>query len=141
VPALRERRKDIPLLVEAFVEEYAQKLKRRIDVIPEEVMAALVQHTWPGNIRELRNFIERSVILSKGPVLRPPLDCLRRMEELQVSKTVTLREAECDHILNALKETRWTIGGPRGAARQLGVPRTTLISKMRKLGLSRPALS
>jgi formate hydrogenlyase transcriptional activator len=141
VPPLRERPEDIPLLVEAFVRECAARVNRRIEIVPEDTMAALVRYPWPGNIRELRNFIERSVILTKGPILQAPLEYLICLDELGESRAVTLQEAASDHILNTLKQTGWIIGGPNGAAMQLGLKRTTLISKMRKLGLSRSILS
>jgi transcriptional regulator with GAF, ATPase, and Fis domain len=141
IPPLRERREDIPLLVEGFVADCADRMGRHIEAIPEDTMAALLRYSWPGNIRELQNFIERAVILSKGPVLCAPLASLKDWDEDRQSKSVTLEQAECDHIRNTLKETGWTVGGPRGAAQRLGVPRTTLYYKMRKLGLSRPEVS
>jgi formate hydrogenlyase transcriptional activator len=139
VPSLRERHEDIPLLVKAFVNEFAQSMGRSIETIPQQTMNALVRYPWPGNIRELRNFIERAVILSKGTVLSAPLDALNWSEEVEVTKPLTLEEAECDHILKTLKGTGWVVGGPKGAAEKLGLKRTTLIAKMYKLGLSRPA--
>jgi transcriptional regulator of acetoin/glycerol metabolism len=101
-------------------------------------MKALIRYDWPGNVRELQNFIERAVILSPGTVLCAPLDCLTSPDQLGPSEPMTLEEAECDHILKTLGETNWVIGGPKGAAERLGLKRTTLISKMRRLGLSRP---
>jgi formate hydrogenlyase transcriptional activator len=141
VPPLRERRQDIPLLVESFVAKYSDRMNRRIEAISEETMATLVRYPWPGNVRELQNFVERAVILSKGTVLNAPLGSLQCSEEVPRGKAVTLEEAQCDHIQNTLKETGWIVGGPRGAAYRLGIKRTTLLYKMRKLGLSRPVPS
>jgi transcriptional regulator with GAF, ATPase, and Fis domain len=137
VPPLRDRREDIPMLVRAFVGDYVRRMGRRVETIPEETMSALVEHDWPGNVRELQNFIERAVILSPGLILRAPLEGLDRPEECISPKPKTLAQMEFDHILRAVKETDWVIGGPMGAATKLGLKRTTLISKMRKLGVSR----
>jgi transcriptional regulator with GAF, ATPase, and Fis domain len=138
VPPLRQRREDIPVLVNAFVSEYSSRMNRRVETISSETMEALARYDWPGNVRELQNFIERAVILSPGTTLRAPLESLNWSEDLGPMEAVTLEQAECDHILKTLKETNWVIGGPKGAAERLGLKRTTLISKMRKLGLSRP---
>jgi transcriptional regulator with GAF, ATPase, and Fis domain len=138
VPPVRKRREDIPLLVKAFVNDCSRRMNRRIDTIPAETMAALTEYAWPGNVRELQNFVERAVILSPGTILRAPLESLSWSQQLSPAAPVTLEEAECDHILRTLKETNWVIGGPRGAAERLGLNRTTLNSKMRKVGLSRP---
>jgi formate hydrogenlyase transcriptional activator len=145
VPPLRQRRDDIPLLVKCFVANYSSRMNRRIEAIPAETMDVLTQYHWPGNIRELQNFIERAVILSPGRTLQAPLSDLRRFSDRDPDRpatlpynAVTLREADRDHILKALKETNWLIGGPGGAAVRLGLKRTTLIGKMHKLGLSRP---
>jgi formate hydrogenlyase transcriptional activator len=138
IPALRERREDIPLLVKAFVKDCCRRMNRRVDIIPAETMTALIEYAWPGNVRELQNFIERAVILSPGKILRAPLESLTGFEEVNSVTPITLNEAECDHILRTLKDTSWVIGGPKGAAKRLGLKRTTLVSKMRKLGLSRP---
>jgi len=136
LPPLRERVEDIPLLVEHFVQKFAARMGKPIDVIPDEVMEVLKSHDWPGNIRELQNFIERSVVLSPGPVLRPTLTELRRMtKQPKASVAQTFAEASRDHILEALEQSRWMIGGRDGAAERLGLPRTTLIYKMRKLGI------
>ncbi|AEU36490.1 sigma-54 interaction domain-containing protein [Granulicella mallensis] len=137
VPPLRDRREDIPMLVRAFVGNYVRRMGRRVETIPEETMSALVEHDWPGNVRELQNFIERAVILSPGLVLRAPLEGLDRPGECISSAPKTLAQMEFDHILQAVKETDWVIGGPMGAATKLGLKRTTLIAKMRKLGVSR----
>jgi formate hydrogenlyase transcriptional activator len=138
IPPLGLRSEDIPLLVRAFVKDCCRRMNRRIDTIPAETMTALREYPWPGNIRELQNFIERAVILSPGTVLRAPLETLNWFDKLNSATPMTLDEVECDHILNTLKETNWVIGGPKGAAQRLGLKRTTLVSKMRKLGLSRP---
>ena len=138
VPPLRERREDIPLLVKHFIAEYSSRMNRTIETIPPETMDVLTHYHWPGNIRELQNFMERAVILSPGRTLRAPLFDLRWFSEPDPNIPVTLEEADRDHILKALKETNWRIGGSQGAAARLGLKRTTLIHKMRKLGLSRP---
>jgi formate hydrogenlyase transcriptional activator len=134
VPALRHRLEDIPMLVAHFAHRYAERMAKQIETIPSESMEALVRHPWPGNIRELQNFIERTVILTQGNVLRlPALPSIAAVP----NEPITLEEAERDHILNALRESNWVVGGSRGAAARLGVKRTTLISKMRKRGLSK----
>jgi len=140
IPPLRERREDIPLLVESFVASYSSRMNRIIETIPEETMDVLTQYQWPGNIRELQNFIERAVILSPGRTLRAPLSDLKSFSEQPPAHdgVITLQDADREHILKALKETNWLIGGPGGAAARLGLKRTTLLGKMRKLGLSRP---
>jgi transcriptional regulator with GAF, ATPase, and Fis domain len=138
VPPLRQRKEDIPRLVRAFVDQCARRMNKRIDFIPREVMAALMQHDWPGNIRELQNFVERAVILSRATTLLAPVMELRSRVGLATTVPITLDQAESSHILHALRETNWVIGGPRGAAARLGIKRTTLIAKMRRLRLSRP---
>jgi len=135
LPPLRERVQDIPLLTEFFVAKFATSLNRPIDLIPDEVMAVLKAHDWPGNIRELQNFIERAVLFSPGSVLRLPLDFKRTVKQSSESASRTLAEADREHILETLKEANWLIGGQNGAASRLGLPRTTLIYKMRKLGI------
>lgn len=138
LPPLRERREDVPLLVRYFVDRHARKLNRRIESIPTDVMQALTRWSWPGNIRELENFIERAVILSKGPVLRAPLSELEIIEADEPSTSdPTLKTAERDHIIRVLREAKGMIGGPDGAATRLGLKRTTLNSKLRKLGIKR----
>jgi PAS domain S-box-containing protein len=137
LPALRERREDIPLLVRYFVDRHAKRLYRKIETIPDEAMRALTRWDWPGNIRELENFIERAVILTKGPVLRPPLGELERPEEASPVQDSSLEETERRHILHVLREAKGKIGGPGGAAARLGLIRTTLNSKMKKLGIER----
>ncbi|MGD0436717.1 MAG: sigma 54-interacting transcriptional regulator [Bryobacteraceae bacterium] len=112
LPALRERSEDIPLLVEHFVRKLSERLNKPIDLIPDEVMAVLKAHDWPGNIRELQNVIERAVVLSPGPVLRPALTELKHMTSQQsATASCTLAEAEREHILGVLKQTDWQIGG------------------------------
>jgi formate hydrogenlyase transcriptional activator len=142
IPPLRERTEDIPILVRYFAQKYAQRMKKSIDTIPTKSMRALVDYHWPGNVRELENFIERSVILSRGPELEVPLSEFKRQTKATLAdfrrSLSTLEEAEREHILRALKETNWILGGPTGAAYKLGMKRTTLQSKMRKLGIARP---
>ena len=136
LPPLRERLEDILPLTEFFVAKFASSLNKPIDLIPDEVIAVLRAHDWPGNIRELQNCIERAVLFSPGSVLRLPLGCLKQTVT-QRSATVsrTLADADREHILQTLKQTDWMIGGQDGAANRLGLPRTTLIYKMRKLGI------
>ena len=140
VPALRERSEDIPLLVRHFIQHFARRMNRNIETIPSETMEALSRYSWPGNIRELENLIERAVILSPGPVLRVPLTELNsRTTPGQVNgKHRTLEEAERAHILATLKETRWVLSGPNGAATRLGMNRSTLQFRMKKLSIVRP---
>ncbi len=138
LPPLRDRPEDIPLLVRYFVQQHARRLKRTIESIPTESMTALTRYPWPGNVRELENFIERSVLLSPGPVLRVATEALVALMDTADSDGATLADAERDHIVAALKQTNWVIGGPSGAAARLGMKRTTLISRMQKLGISRP---
>ena len=140
VPPLRDRREDIPLLVHFFANRFAQQMKKKIVSVPKETMAALVSYNWPGNIRELQNLVERGVILSRGSKLEIPLTELKRATRTttQVNSSTTLESVERDHILRILSETRWVIGGPGGAAARLGMNRTTLNHRMRKLGISRP---
>jgi formate hydrogenlyase transcriptional activator len=140
VPPLRERPDDIPLLVRYFAQKYAQRMDKRVETIPADALAALSKYPWPGNIRELENLIERSVILSQGADLRVPLGELKvRHAVPSADGDATLDGAERRHILRALKETDWTVGGASGAAARLGMKRTTLLSRMKKLGISRPA--
>ncbi len=137
VPALRERPEDIPLLVRHFVQKFAQRMKKPIETISPESMTALQQYPWPGNIRELENFIERAVILSQTSDLEIPVSELNRPITATDRSAVSLEDAERQHILKALQEARWIIGGRSGAAARLGIKRTTLNSKMQKLGISR----
>jgi len=137
LPPLRERREDIPLLVRYFVDRHARKLYKKIETIPDETMRALTRWDWPGNIRELENFIERAVILTRGPVLRPPLGELEMTEVTIPVQDSSLESTEREHILRVLRETKGRIGGSDGAAARLGLIRTTLNSKMKKLGIER----
>lgn len=136
MPPLRERSTDIPLLVRYFVQKFARRMNKQIETIPTETMNALVSWEWPGNVRELENFIERSVILSSGSVLKVPLTELRPVYE-QSSKASTLESLEREHIIRALRETRGVISGVKGAAARLGLKRTTLQSRIQKMGISR----
>lgn len=137
LPPLRERREDIPALVEHFVETYTRRMDKRIEHIPPETMSTLVSYQWPGNIRELQNFIERSVILTSGNVLHPPLTSLKSAPEPESLGAITLEDAERDHIRKTLEQTRWVVAGPNGAAARLGIKRSTLYFRMQKLGISR----
>jgi len=138
LPALRDRREDLPLLVRHFVEKFSSRLKRRIKIVPDEAIEAMLKWTWPGNIRELENFVERSVILSEDQTLRAPLSELRyEMSRRTTNSGGTLREKEREHIVEALRQTRGVLSGPTGAASRLGLKRTTLQYKMQKLGISR----
>lgn len=139
IPPLRERKEDIPLLVQHFVHEYTRRLNKQIEIVPRAVLEALTRHPWPGNVRELQNLIERSVILSQGNVLAVPLSNLKAETQAPVPLTRmrTLEEVEREHILQVLSETRWLIGGPDGAAVRLGIKRTTLNSKMERLRIYR----
>jgi formate hydrogenlyase transcriptional activator len=142
VPSLRERPEDIPLLVRHFAQHFARRMNRVIDTIPSETMEALVHHSWPGNIRELQNLIEHSVIVSPGPVLRVPLLGLQShsVPNQEGIRHRTLEQAEREHILSTLKETKWVISGPRGAAARLEMNRSTLQFRMRKLGIVKPRM-
>src|SRR5579862_6775392 len=135
LPPLSERVQDILPLTESFVAKFAARLNKPIDSIPDEVIAVLKAHDWPGNIRELQNFIERAVLFSPGSVLRLPLDLRQTVTQSSESAARTLADADRDHILETLNQTNWLIGGQDGAANRLGLPRTTLIYKMRKLGI------
>jgi formate hydrogenlyase transcriptional activator len=137
LPPLRERRGDIPALVEHFVEIYARRMNKQIEDIPPETMSAISSFHWPGNIRELQNFVERSVILSSGNSLHAPLAELARSPETESSGAVTLEDAERDHIRKILESTKWVVSGPNGAAARLGIKRSTLYFRMQKLGISR----
>jgi formate hydrogenlyase transcriptional activator len=159
IPALRERRDDIPKLVRYFAQKYCLRLNKKITSISSDSIEVMSSYDWPGNIRELENFIERAVILSRGSELELPLGELRPREEFagmliaerlttnrrrpdsiaegRLSKTATLKQAEREHILQVLEDTHWQIGGPNGAASRLGLKRTTLNSRMKRLGISR----
>jgi formate hydrogenlyase transcriptional activator len=140
VPPLRERPEDISVLVHFFANKFAQQMKRPIESVPKETMTALVNYHWPGNIRELQNLVERAVILSRGPTLEIPLTELKHATKIsgQMNGSTTLETVERDHILRVLAESKWVIGGPAGAAARLGLNRTTLNHRMRKLGITRP---
>ncbi|MBV8206283.1 MAG: sigma 54-interacting transcriptional regulator [Acidobacteria bacterium] len=147
LPPLRERREDIPLLVNFFVQNHSRRLNKKIETVPPEAMEAFVKWNWPGNIRELENFIERAVILTRGAVLRAPLGELQAPAEYSAAPQAaagkseeprgTLEDAEREHIIRVLRETHGAIGGPDGAAARLGLKRTTLNSKIKKLGIER----
>jgi formate hydrogenlyase transcriptional activator len=152
LPPLRDRPDDIPRLVRHFTQRFARRMGRRIEKIPSPVMDALVSYPWPGNVRELQNVIERAVILSRGSTLQvPPADLqaapasaarvlLTRADDAAKRDGVrgTLTDAEREHILRALRESNWVLGGPRGAAARLGMKRSTLHMRMKKLGIARP---
>jgi formate hydrogenlyase transcriptional activator len=143
LPPLRERPEDIPMLVHFFANKYAQRMKKPIERIPTETMAALTAYRWPGNIRELQNLIERAVILTRGRVLEVPLTELKQSAKVITNHSdgaVTLENVEREHILRILRESNWVIGGPKGAAARLGLHRTTLNTRIRKLGITRPRL-
>ncbi len=135
LPPLRERLQDILPLTEFFVAKFAASLNKPNDEIPDEVIEVLKGHDWPGNIRELQNFIERAVLFSPASVLRLPLDLKQAVKQSAESDPRTLADADREHILETLNQTNWLIGGQGGAADRLGLPRTTLIYKMRKLGI------
>jgi transcriptional regulator with GAF, ATPase, and Fis domain len=136
LPPLRERKGDIPLLVAHFLRTFTQRQGKSIEYVTNDVMKALEEYSWPGNIRELQNFIERSVIRTTGGELRSPVAELTN-EELQANGARTLADADRAHIIATLRETSWVVGGQNGAAARLGLKRTTLIAKMRKLGISK----
>ncbi len=139
LPPLRERPDDIPLLIRHFAQKFAQRMKKHIETIPSEAMKALQNYSWPGNVRELENFVERAVILTHGSDLYVSLAELKPTQNhVENSAAVTLEQAEREHILRTLRESSWIIGGAAGAAAKLGMKRTTLQSKMQKLGIARP---
>jgi formate hydrogenlyase transcriptional activator len=145
LPALRERREDIPALVTHFVKLFSRRMGKPVDSIPAETMAAFQWYSWPGNIRELQNLVERAVILSRGGVLPNPLQ--KRQTELMIPRvqrartlqsSITFEDSDRTLILETLEKAGWIVGGPRGAAARLGLKRTTLLAKMKRLGISRP---
>jgi formate hydrogenlyase transcriptional activator len=139
VPPLRDRRDDIPLLVRYFANKYARRMGKQIESIPNETMDALSRYSWPGNIRELQNLMERAALLSTGPSLRVPLADILIDSDLSANGGGNaLEQARREQIMRALRESSWIVGGARGAAARLGVKRTSLVSKMQKLGISRP---
>jgi formate hydrogenlyase transcriptional activator len=142
-PPLRDRQEDIVPLVRYFTQKFSRLMKKRIDTIPSEAMTLLSRYHWPGNIRELENVIERAVILSRGSTLDVPLAELKQRHRAaragdSSAAHTTLEEAEREHIRQALQEANWQVGGSSGAAARLGMKRTTLQSKMAKLGIERP---
>jgi formate hydrogenlyase transcriptional activator len=133
---LRQRREDIPLLVRHFVNKFARQMNKALSYIPDEVLEPLQRHDWPGNIRELQNCVERAMILCDGPELRFPMEQQRRSVETEKTAIIrTLAEAERDHITQVLRDADGVVGGRNGAAARLGLARTTLIYRMRKLGI------
>ena len=140
LPPLRQRHDDIPRLVRHFTQRFARQMGRQIESVPADVMKALQNYPWPGNVRELENFIERAVILSPGATLQAPLGELTQMPAPSgtPSDAGTLVDVERDHILRVLRETNWVLGGPHGAAERLGMNRSNLQWKMKKLGIVRP---
>jgi formate hydrogenlyase transcriptional activator len=145
LPALRERREDIPALVTHFVALFSRRMGKQVDSIPPETMAAFQSYSWPGNIRELQNLVERAVILSRDGVLPNPLrknQTELAMSSLHRTRTfqspMTLKDSDCGLILETLEQAGWIVGGPRGAAGKLGLKRTTLLAKMKRLGILRP---
>ena len=140
VPPLRDRPEDIPFLVRHFAQHFARLMKKRIETISTETMNAIVRYPWPGNIRELQNVIERTVILSSGSELKVPIaDLKMRAGENGNNGILTLEEMERRHILSVLEQSKWVFSGPNGAAARLGMKRSTLQFRMRKLGISRPS--
>jgi len=143
LPALRERREDIPALVTHFMQIFSRRMRKRVDSIPPETMAALQWYSWPGNIRELQNLVERSVILSRDGELPNPLH--KKQTELAIpahnrafQSSMTLEDSDRALVVETLEQVGWVVGGPRGAAVKLGLKRTTLLAKMKRLGISRP---
>jgi formate hydrogenlyase transcriptional activator len=136
MPPLRDRRPDIPALVRYFVQKLARRMGKQIDTIPRETMNKMMDWNWPGNIRELENLVERSVILTTGSILHVPLAELRPQPE-NIETDGTLEAIDREHIIRVLRETRGVLSGPQGAAARLGLQRTTLQSKMKKLGIER----
>jgi formate hydrogenlyase transcriptional activator len=138
LPPLRERKTDIPELVEHFVQQFAESMDKTIETIPEQTMRALVRHCWPGNIRELQNYIARSVILSNDGIFEPgPLEKCEPLEPETANPT--LEDKVRREILVACQRANWKLGGPRGAAARLGINRTTLFHRMKRFGIARPA--
>jgi transcriptional regulator with GAF, ATPase, and Fis domain len=145
LPALRERREDIPSLVTHFVEIFSRRMGKPVDSIPPETMAAFQWYSWPGNVRELQNLVERAVILSRDGVLPNPLH--KKQQELVIptlhhprafQSSMTLEDSDRALVVETLQQVGWVVGGPRGAAVKLGLKRTTLLAKMKRLGISRP---
>jgi formate hydrogenlyase transcriptional activator len=144
VPALRERSEDIPLLVRHFVGLYSGRANKKVTEVPAETMDVLTRYPWPGNVRELQNVVERAVILTPGKVLQVSLDDLQGSSKIcdavcgdKKNNRMTLKDIEREHIIQALAETNWVVGGPKGAAARIGLARSSLIAKMQKLGITR----
>jgi formate hydrogenlyase transcriptional activator len=135
LPPLRERREDIPALVRHFVAVYSERMNKVVEEVTSATMNAVLAYDWPGNIRQLQNFIEHGVIVSRGPMFQPVLSQLHNQIAAVPKDKKTLEGATRDHILQTLEETRWVVGGRHGAAARLGLARTTLLSKMRRLGI------
>jgi formate hydrogenlyase transcriptional activator len=137
LPALRERREDIPMLVRHFMRRYADQLNKPVEEIRPEILDTMMAYDWPGNVRQLQNFVEHGVIVSGGSAFEPPLGQLQRPARPNPAAATrqTLDGALRSHILQTLEETRWVVGGRHGAAARLGIARTTLLSKMRRLGI------
>lgn len=142
VPPLRERKEDIPLLVRHYVQHFARRMNRAVETIAPEAMEAFIRYSWPGNIRELQNLIERAMIMSDGPVLQIPLSDLETgvTTPQDGGRHQTLEQAERTHILATLRDTNWVLAGPNGAATRLGLNRSTLQFRMKKLGIVRPSI-
>jgi formate hydrogenlyase transcriptional activator len=140
LPPLRDRVEDIPILVRHFVREFSRRMNKTIDGIPQHIIDTLCRRDWPGNIRELQNFIERAVLLTEGRLLSPPLWEVTHTVRAPSQTAMTLAEMEREHIRETLQETSWVVGGRGGAAARLGLPRTTLIARMQKLGITRDPL-
>jgi formate hydrogenlyase transcriptional activator len=138
LPPLRERKEDIPEFVQYFVQEFASSMDKTIEIIPEETMRMLVEHAWPGNIRELQNYVERGVILSNNSVFDPPPPERCEQEPPEIANP-TLEDKVRHEILAACQRANWKLGGPRGVAARLGLKRTTLFYKMKRLGIRRPS--
>jgi len=141
LPPLRERTADIPPLVQHFVQHFSERMNKTIEIIPSETMTAFTGYHWPGNIRELQNLVERAVIMSPGSELQLPIRDLtiRRTAAHDSGRHLTLEQAERIHILEVLKESKWVLSGPNGAASRLGLNRSTLQFRMKKLGIVRPS--
>jgi len=137
LPPLRERKAGIPEFVQYFVQEFASSMDKTIEIIPEETMRMLVEHAWPGNIRELQNYVERGVILSNNGVFDPPPPERYEQEPLEIAN-LTLEDKVRHEILAACQRANWKLGGPRGAAARLGLKRTTLFYKMKRFGIAPP---
>lgn len=136
IPPLRDRREDITALVRHYVDKCAKQMNRRIDTIPPQTIQVLAGYDWPGNVRELQNFIERAVIMSSGNILQAPLRELKEVAQERNGAATTLEEAEREHVLRALRQCKWVVGGANGAAARLGMKRTTLAYRIRKLKIS-----